>query len=314
MRLDIADKEVIISAGALDTPKLLMISGIGSREELDKHGIESVHHLPGVGQGLKDHLYVLMFHQCREGIKMDSLTAEGMAEARAEYFQHGTGPFASERRACMTGFAQEPSLLTSAEFIGLPSRTQAFMKEPSNPSFEFVAIDGTPVFSIKDNPERSSILAFSVFPMNVQSAGTVTLSSNKLSDPPVCDPKLLSSPYDRRAAIVAVKKDLEWVEALKRSGVIARSLLAPATDSEDEIWAFIKSNAITSWHMACTVRMGKPDDEDACVDSDFRVLGLENLRVVDMSVCPFLPNCHTQSIAYWLGELAAQKIAKEYGL
>lgn len=293
-----------------------MLSGVGSLDELSKHGIETVHQLPGVGKGLKDHGYFFQFYECSESMndKLSDLTAEGWAEARSQFLKDGTGLLPSYRKATIIGFASDPSLFATDEFNVLPAQKQAFLREPTNPGYEYAIMNATHFHPVSINLRRRRILSFANILMNPQSTGTVSLSSKDVLQPPVCDPELLTHPYDRRTAIVAVKKTLEWINTLERAEVIAKPILAPATDSEDDIWAFVRDNCITSWHMACTVRMGKPEDADACVDSDFKVHGLKNLRVVDMSVAPFLPNCHTQSIAYWLGELAAEKIAKEHNL
>jgi choline dehydrogenase-like flavoprotein len=89
--------------------------------------------------------------------------------------------------------------------------------------------------------------------------------------------------------------------------------LFPNDDSDETIWEYVRRNTFSSWHMSSTVCMGL-DRTTACVDSNFRVFGLHNLRVVDLSVCPFVPNNHTQSTAYVLGEMAAEKLIKEHGL
>jgi choline dehydrogenase-like flavoprotein len=89
--------------------------------------------------------------------------------------------------------------------------------------------------------------------------------------------------------------------------------LGPANDSDDAIWAHVKSNLMSSWHMSCTATMGKSADE-AVVDSRFKVFGIQGLRVMDLSVCPFVLNAHTQSTAYVVGEIGAEVLAAEYGL
>jgi choline dehydrogenase-like flavoprotein len=89
--------------------------------------------------------------------------------------------------------------------------------------------------------------------------------------------------------------------------------LFPEDDSDETIWEYVRHNCFSSWHMSGTVCMGL-DSTSACVDSNFRVFGLEQLRVVDLSVCPFVPNNHTQSTAYVLGEMAAEKLINEHDL
>jgi choline dehydrogenase-like flavoprotein len=102
---------------------------------------------------------------------------------------------------------------------------------------------------------------------------------------------------------------------LQRAPIFSRTLktLGPANDSDDAIWEHVKSNLRSSWHMSCTATMGT-SAKDAVVNSAFKVFGVEGLRVVDLSVCPFVVNAHTQSTAYVMGEIGAEVLAEEYGL
>jgi len=150
--------------------------------------------------------------------------------------------------------------------------------------------------------------------MNPQSTGEVTLNSADPSDAPRVDPRLLSHPFDRRVMIEGMRQMMNYLEApvLKKSTI--KMIGCPKSRSDDDIWDHCSGNLFSSWHMCSTVRMGKKGDKGACVDTDFRVRGVQNLRVVDLSVLPLLPNNHTQSTAYLVGETAAEKIVAEYGL
>jgi choline dehydrogenase-like flavoprotein len=109
---------------------------------------------------------------------------------------------------------------------------------------------------------------------------------------------------------------LREVMCLQRAPVFASRTvkpLGPANDSDAAIWEHVKHNLRSSWHMSCTAAMGV-SAEDAVVDSKFRVFGVQGLRVVDLSVCPFVINAHTQSTAYVVGEVGADVLAEEYGL
>jgi choline dehydrogenase-like flavoprotein len=148
--------------------------------------------------------------------------------------------------------------------------------------------------------------------MNPQSRGSVTLQSFDPSTPPLIDPHFLTHPFDRRVMIDGLRE----VMRIQRAPVFAsRTLktLGPASDSDEDIWEHVKRNVRSSWHMSCTAVMGKNAEEGAVVDSRFRVFGVEGLRVVDLSVCPFVVNAHTQSVAYVVGEIGAEVLAEEYG-
>ena len=91
-------------------------------------------------------------------------------------------------------------------------------------------------------------------------------------------------------------------------------MAGPKGDSDEDLLAYWEQTLSSSWHMTGTVKMGKPGDSDAAVDSDFRVMGIENLRVADMSVVPVLANCHVQAVAYVTGATCAEKLIAEYDL
>jgi choline dehydrogenase-like flavoprotein len=148
--------------------------------------------------------------------------------------------------------------------------------------------------------------------MNPQSRGTVTLQSSNPTTPPLIDPKFLTHSFDRRVLIEGLRETMR----LQRAPIYAsRTLktLGPINDSDDAIWEHVKKTLQSSWHMSCTATMGT-NAKDAVVDSTFKVFGLEGLRVVDLSVCPFVVNAHTQSTAYVMGEIGAEVLAEEHGL
>lgn len=153
---------------------------------------------------------------------------------------------------------------------------------------------------------------------------------------PLLDPRFLSHQYDRRVTIEGVRQVQRILDApVFASRTIER--LGPKDNSDEVIWEHVRQNTHSSWHMSCSARMGNGVDA-ACVDSNFRVFGLDGLRIVDLSVCPFIPkyvlHClnhgrcltasfdalltifsnHTQSTAYVVGEIAAEKLMAENNL
>jgi choline dehydrogenase-like flavoprotein len=123
---------------------------------------------------------------------------------------------------------------------------------------------------------------------NAQSHGTVTLKSTNPNDAPIIDPKFATHPFDRKVLIDGIRQTTR----LLRAPVYAKNtieVLGPDPEAADEaIWEHIRKHFGSSWHMSCTVKMGK-SPKDACVDSNFKVFGLQGLRVCDMSVNPFVP-------------------------
>lgn len=150
--------------------------------------------------------------------------------------------------------------------------------------------------------------------MSPSSRGTVTIKSADSHEPPVIKLNTFDHPADIAIAKTTTREILKLAETASIKKDIIDSFAVPSDDSDDAIEAFWRQNALVSWHASCTVKMGRADDASACLDSDFRVRGVKKLRVADMSAAPFIPNCHTQSVAYFIGETAAQKLIEEYGL
>jgi len=312
-----AKQGVILSAGSLDTPKLLLLSGVGPAAELKQHGIDVVHDLPEVGKNLQDHCFSTVTLLQTEGTNdrmAYETNEENKAAAKAQYAKDKTGQMNELYCGVPMGWFKNDAVLASSEFKDLDPHTQGHIKKPTVPIFE-IATHVPPLFTgdyeLKPTDSYLTALAFS---MNPQSTGAVTLISSNPSDPPKIDPKLLSHPYDRRVAIEAVRAVMSYLEAPVFKKNTVKMIGCPKSRSDEDIWDHISGNLFSSWHMCSTARMGKKGDQGAVVDTNFCVNGVENLRVVDLSVLPLLPNNHTQSTAYLVGETAAEKIIIEHGL
>jgi choline dehydrogenase-like flavoprotein len=141
---------------------------------------------------------------------------------------------------------------------------------------------------------------------------TVLLQSSDPTAAPLIDPKFPTHPYGKRVIIDGMRETMRLLSTPVYASKTIQKLF-PKDNSDETIWEYIRQNCFSSWHMSGTACMGT-DSTSSYVDSDFRVFGLERLRVVDLSVCPFVPNNHTQSTAYVLGEMAAEKTIQEYQL
>ncbi|CZT48059.1 related to alcohol oxidase [Rhynchosporium secalis] len=294
-----AKKDIILSGGALNSPQLLMLSGIGPADELQKHDIPLVHESP-------------------EAWTNDRMTfetdAEAVAAARAQHTKDKTGMMNSIYGGVPMGWFKSDAVYASEEFKALDKHTQEHLKKPTIPSFE-IATHTPPLFvgDYELQPTDSYLTALA-FVMNPQSYGEVTLTSANPLDSPKSDPRLVSQPYDRRVLIEGVRQMMDYLEAPVFKKNTVKMIGCPKSRSDEDIWDHCSGNIFSSWHMCSTTRMGKKGDEGAVVDTDFRGRGVQNLRVADLSVLPLLPNNHTQSTAYLVGETAAEKIIAEYGL
>ncbi|GIK07719.1 hypothetical protein Aspvir_003386 [Aspergillus viridinutans] len=288
-----ASKEVIVAAGALGSPKILMHSGIGPADQLEKFRISVVEHLPSVAQGLKDHFNVpLCFQRKPETNDRNAFFGDNatMDRAMAQWMKDGTGPWSRYSCQFAAGFFKSDNLLASAEFQALPPSVQDFLKRGRR------------------------YICLGLFLLNEQSSGEVRLQSSNPDDPLLFDPKFLSHPFDRRACIEILRDALQVTkhESFQKDTVAPMGV--PSSESDDDLLNFWKNNLSSVWHMMGTVTMGRPGDAKAAVDSRFRVFGIENLRVADLSVVPVPLNTHPQVPACMIGMTCAEVSIKEYDL
>ncbi|KAF9884222.1 hypothetical protein FE257_001954 [Aspergillus nanangensis] len=311
-----ASKEVILTAGSLDTPKILMHSGIGPAAELEKFQLPLVKDLPAIGQGLRDHFFApLCFLRDPSTNDRNQFFGDqaAMDSGLEQWKKDGTGPWARHSCQISAGWLKSDRVTASEEFKALPASTQEFMQRETVPHYEFMT--HFPLHLI--NPEVTkdySYVCLLVFLMNEQSSGEVRLQSNNPDDPLLFDPKFLSHPFDRRACIEIFREALQVTKHKAFQKDTVSTLIAPASESDEDILEFWKNTLGSSWHMSGTVKMGKVGDSDAAVDSQFRVFGIESLRIADMSVLPVLTNNHTQATAYVTGVSCADCLIEEYGL
>ncbi|KAK6087260.1 putative aldehyde dehydrogenase [Seiridium cupressi] len=280
-----ATKEVIVSAGALNSPQILLLSGIGPADGLQRHGVVKLHELPQVGKNLQDHC----FSTAGIVIKKD----------HDKNFKQSPTPM---------GWFKVPSVLASEEFGALPREMQEYLQKPHVPSWEMAT--HTPYFNGIEVQDDEEIFSCICLVMNPQSRGTVTLRSKNPKDAPVIDPKFLTHPFDRRTAVESFRELLKFFQAPVWKKKTVANLGWPRDDTDEAIWETFSSNLKSSWHMCGTVNMGK-DATQACVDSSFKVFGIKGLRVADLSVCPLVPNNHTQTTAYVVGYSAAASVGAE---
>ncbi|KAJ5595525.1 uncharacterized protein N7459_001733 [Penicillium hispanicum] len=313
--VDRASHDIILSAGSLDTPKILFHSGIGP-STLSQFSIPVHHDLPSIGQGLKDHFSAPLI-----------ITRNPSTNTRNEFFQDkaamaaafkqweldGTGPWAKYGCQIGSGWFKSERITSTPEFDDLPEATKAFMNRETIPHYEIVT--NRPIhWSIPDRFQVYSYICLAVLLMNEQSSGEVRLQSSNPDDPLLFDPKCLEHPFDRRACVEMYKHLLDVTDHPSFAKDTISTMLGPKSRSDEDILQFWRQNLSSSWHMTGTVKMGKAGQSNAAVDSHFRVLGMESLRVADMSVVPVLTNNHTQATAYVTGLTCAEVLIEEYQL
>ena len=266
-----AKREVLLSAGAIASPTLLQRSGIGSEELLSKAGIKQKHNLPGVGENLQDHLEVYFQFHCKESITLNSrlnLLSKISIGARWLLFKNGLGA-SNHFESC--------AFIRSKKGLKSPDIQYHFLPAA-------MRYDGTP--SIKGHGFQVH-----VGPNKPKSRGRVSINSADA----MATPDILFNYYQHQEDIKA------WRQCIR----LTREIMAqPAMDSyrgeeiqpgldvnnDTEIDAWVKQNVESAYHPAGSCKMGRGDDSLAVVDKNCKVIGIENLRVVDASVFPTLPN------------------------
>ncbi|KAH6700633.1 hypothetical protein BKA61DRAFT_636641 [Leptodontidium sp. MPI-SDFR-AT-0119] len=258
-----ASKEILLSAGAIDTPKLLLLSGVGPKTQLEALGIKVKADLP-VGKNLIDHPCVPITYYMGPGftsrLELQN-DAEGFKQAIQE-LRNGRGPLMKHYSTTPTAFLKSDYLYRSEEFAALSKPSQGLLIQPSVPSFEF-AIGGPLIpLDYRFNDPKDSYLNFFVTLMNSQSRGEVTLSSADPLEKPIINPQYLEHPYDCLVLNTAIRESLKWIQAPSLKKFVKWAILAPESDSNIDI----------------------EDDPATYVDHNLKVHGLNGLRVADLSV------------------------------
>ena len=280
--------EVILSGGAFNSPQLLQISGIGDTSHLESVGVKPIHHLPGVGQHLQDHLEVYVQYSCTKPVSLNSQLAFWKRPIiGAEWLFARSGPGA-------TNHFEAGGFVRSNEDVDYP-----------NLMFHFLPIairyDGS-------SPAGGHGYQVHIGPMYSDSRGTVLIKSTDPMEHPAIKFNYLSTEQDRR----------EWVESVR----IARRILSqpgmdeynggeispgPSVDTDQEILDWVARDGETALHPSCTTRMGT--DANSVLDPDsMRVHGISGLRVVDASSMPYVTNGNIYAPVMMLAEKAADLI------
>jgi choline dehydrogenase len=306
-----ARKEVILSAGSFQSPQLLMLSGIGPKETLDRYNIPIIVDRPGVGQNMQDHvMFGLTYRYNVETLtRLANDPIYAAAKFAVDYTLFRRGPFTSPVADFIAWEKAPRDLLTSKAAAVLDQYPASW------PEIEYFATPGLVgdfsnvlVSQPKDGYQYASILGAIVAPL---SRGTVTIKSNSIFDPPKINPNWLTDPTDISVAIAAFKRMREaFATPEMRAGEADETEYAPGPDvqSDEQILETIRKTLITVWHASCTCKMGRTDDPDAVVDSRARVIGVKGLRIVDASAMALLPPGHPQSTIFALAEKISDDI------
>ncbi|KAI0130910.1 putative GMC oxidoreductase [Daldinia grandis] len=303
-----ARKEVIVSAGAFQTPQLLMVSGIGPKDTLEKHGVEVLQDSPGVGQNMRDHVLIGTSYR----VNIRTAAAFGDPEQAALFekqYAHGNGPMTSNG-VDLLGWERLPrKLLTNATASALDSSFSSDWPELEYlPDGAFFGNSSNlQLVAPNDGFQYATVIAGLVATL---SRGNVTIRSNDTADLPIINPNWLSHPADKEVAIAGFKRTRQIWTAPAMSPVLVGEEYYPGKNvtTDEEIWHYIQENFSTIFHAACTCKMGPASDKMSVLDANARVRGVTGLRVVDASSLPILPPGHPMSTIYALAEKVVDDI------
>jgi choline dehydrogenase-like flavoprotein len=285
-----ARREVIVSSGAFQTPQLLMLSGVGDATALGKHGIDGVHHLPGVGQNLQDHPDFVF------GYMSDNPNFNGLSLGGIPRLLRAISQYRRERRGPMTSnFAECGGFLKTRPELDVPDIQLHFGMAMADDHGR--------------KRHRGTGFTCHVCVLRPKSRGHVALGSADPFAAPRIDPNFFGEPEDLETMVAGFKVARRLMETPALRALRKKDMFTEGVETDHQIRELLRQRADTVYHPVGTCKMGS--DPMAVVDAKLKVHGLEGLRVVDASIMPTLIGGNTNAPTIMIGEKAADIIKAE---
>lgn len=289
-----ATKEVLLSAGAINSPQVLMLSGLGPKAHLTEKGIETIADLPGVGQNLQDHLDAIVQHRCksRESYSISLALIPRYVKAAFNYWFN--------RKGLLTSNVAEAGGFDKTQNAGdIPDIQYHFLP------------------AILLNHGRTTALGYGygvhVCGLYPKSRGEIKLRSKDPQDLAMIDPHYLEHPDDQKVMIDGVRRARKILAAPSFEKYQSWEIgPGPEAQTDEQILAFIRKKGETIYHPVGTCKMGDIEDVMTVVDPELKVKGIKGLRVVDASVMPTLVGGNTNAPTIMIAERCADLIKQEY--
>lgn len=289
-RIVAARRSVILSAGAIGSPQLLMLSGLGPAAQLQAHGIAVQRDLPGIGQNLQDHFiarlsFRLASHRWSANRR---ITWPRLALEVARWLARGDGV-----------------LTWSPAMVGVFAKTKPGLVAPD------IQFNGGPLSWAEGRigvPEAEPGMTVGVWQCRPESRGSITLASPDAATAPVIAPRFLTATEDRATLLRGLRLARRWMAAAPLEGIVTGEVRpGAAIQSDEDLLAFAAGTGGTVYHPSCTVRMGG-EGTGAPLDPQLRLRGIDGLRVVDASVFPDIPVCNINATVLAVAHKAARII------
>lgn len=286
-----AESEILLTSGAIGTPKLMMLSGLGQAAHLRDHGIDVVQDLPGVGENLNDHFGIDIVAELNGHQSLDKYNKlHWMIWAGAQYYLFGSGPVTSNVVEGGAFWYADPA------------------HQVPDLQFHFLAGAGAEA-GVPSVPPGSSGITLNSYTLRPKSRGTVRLRSADAAALPVVDPNFLGHPDDLATSVEGVKISREIFEQAALQKHIRKIRFPDETvKTQEDYEAYARQYGRTSYHPTCTCKMGADNDPMAVVDPQLRVRGVDGLRICDSSVMPSLIGSNTNAPTIMIGEKAADLV------
>lgn len=285
-----ARREVALSAGPLKSPQILELSGIGNADIVKQHGIGVVHHLPGVGENLRDHPNVRLTYECAQPITINDVLRNPLLRMKEGL------RFMLTRKGMLT-------ICSATAQTNLRADAQA--KQP-NLVIRLLPVSGkdryarTARYGLDPHPG----FTLGITPLQPHSVGALHIRSTDPHEQAAMDPRYLSHEADAQLFLDGMKLARKVAQQPALKAMIVRET-RPGLEVADDaaMLDYVRDTVQTSWHMVGTCKMGV--DNAAVVDPQLRVHGMAGLRVVDSSICPTIPSSNTNAPSLAIGEKGA---------
>ena len=287
-RVASARKEVILCAGAIGSPQILLLSGIGPQAHLAEMGIPVVHHLAGVGQNLQDHYSAAIKLKCTQPITVNDVMQSNLRKIKTglDYI-----------------FFRKGALAAISATVALFARTRP---ELASPDVKF-SISTFSADRPQDGLHKWSGFTLIAYQLRPESRGEVALKTPNPADAPAMRPNYLAAEEDRRVIVSGLKTGRQLLASQYMRGYVASEFKpGDGVRTDEELLEYARNNGSTVFHPTSTCKMGV--DPMAVVDPELRVYGVEGLRVVDASAMPTVISGNTNAGAIMIAEKAADMI------